>query len=69
MRRFKLIRTVDETKISGTGHIADGVVFDNGRVVLNWKGPNSSTTIFPIMSDMLAVHGHGGTTKPQWLDE
>jgi hypothetical protein len=69
MRRFKLIRSEDETGISGTGHIADGVLFGNGRVVLSWKGVFSSTAIFNGMNDMLAVHGHGGKTTPEWIDE
>lgn len=62
-RMFELHRDEDETGVSGTGVIADGVVFPDGSVVLKWKTATSSTTIFKSVDDMLKVHGHAGKTR------
>ena len=34
---FTMIRKRDESRISGTGRVLDGVVFHNGRVVICWR--------------------------------
>ena len=34
---FTMIRKRDESQISGTGRVIDGVVFHNGRVVICWR--------------------------------
>ena len=36
MRHFYLDRHEDATGISGTGVVAQGVEFDNGKVALTW---------------------------------
>lgn len=69
MRRFVLHRGVDVTGVSGAGDIAEGVVFNDGTVVLRWGGPHASTVIWPSLGDAMAVHGHDGRTYPRWLDE
>ncbi len=63
MRRFGMHRGVDRTGVSGTGHIADGVVFDDGTVVVRWKTTTPGTTIFESIAHAQAVHGHDGLTK------
>ena len=68
MRRFELHRHVDETGVSGTGVIAEGVEFTRGRVALTWLTATPGTTFFESVEDMLAVHGHGGNTTVEWLD-
>jgi hypothetical protein len=62
-RLFDLQRDEDETGVSGTGRVAEGVVFYDGKVALRWKTANASTTIFDDVADMLAVHGHAGKTR------
>jgi hypothetical protein len=37
MRTFKVIRNNDESGVSGTGHVCDGVVFDDGTTVIYWR--------------------------------
>ncbi|MBB4637490.1 hypothetical protein [Longimicrobium terrae] len=40
---FTLIRRIDETGVSGTGRILDGVVFHTGQVVVCWRTDESET--------------------------
>jgi hypothetical protein len=68
MLRFALNRLEDETGISGTGVIADGVEFSDGTAVLRWRTKHSSTAIYASMDDLLAIHGHGGKTIVVWID-
>lgn len=63
MRIFHLVRTVDETGVSGTGIVAEGVVFTDGRVALRWKGEHASTVVWDTIDSAIAVHGHGGRTQ------
>jgi len=67
-RRFELHRREDETGISGTGHIADGVEFEDGTCALRWRTEHRSTAIYPSFKDLLAIHGHDGKTKAVWID-
>lgn len=36
-RLFSLIRNFDQSGISGTGRVLDGVIFHNGQVVVCWR--------------------------------
>ncbi len=36
MKQFHLVRTEDESGVSGTGYVAEGVIFSNGWCVLRW---------------------------------
>lgn len=67
-RRFQLFRKVDHTGVSGTGTVADGVVWPDGTVAIRWRGPYTSTVIRPSLDDTKKVHGHGGDTDIQWID-
>ena len=70
MRRFELIRDVDVSGVSGTGRIAEGVVFSDGAAVIHWTGhAYPTTTDHPKgVESVLAVHGHGGRTRLVWVD-
>ena len=37
MKTFTVIRERDESGVSGTGRILDGVMFHNGKVVICWR--------------------------------
>lgn len=67
-RVFDLVRDEDETGVSGTGTVGEGVEFENGVCVLRWKTATSSTTIFNSMKELLKVHGHGGKTRVVYTD-
>jgi hypothetical protein len=68
-RTFYLLRKEDETGVSGTGEIAHGVLFPDGKVALRWATKTASTTLFDNVEEVLKVHGHGGKTELHWLDE
>lgn len=68
MRRFILNRITDISGISGTGIVAEGVVFNDGAVVINWLTEFRSIVIWTKIEDVIAVHGHGGNTMIEWID-
>ena len=68
MRRFVLNRTIDESGISGTGKIASGVEFMNGKVALCWNGAVNSISVFDNLSQVEQIHGHNGNTVVEWID-
>ena len=57
MRRFKLVRAVDHSGVSGTGHIVDGVEFSNGQVVIHWLGELGSIAIYESVEVLIRVRG------------
>lgn len=68
MRRFMLKRNEDETGISGTGYVAEGVEFFDGTCVLKWKTDTSSLNTYNSVEDLISIHGHGGRTVIEWVD-
>ena len=70
MRTFELHRDTDETGISGTGIVAEGVEFSDGTVVLRWAASaHKSTVLWDNIGDVEAIHGHGGKTRIVWTEE
>lgn len=69
MRTFYLQRNVDETGISGTGRVAEGVQFSDGRCALRWMTRPASLGTYDSIEDLEAIHGHGGLTRVVWDDE
>jgi hypothetical protein len=67
-RRFELIRTEDETGVSGNGVVAYGVIFPDGRAVLRWDTKVNSTVFYDSLDDLKAIHGHGGKTRVVPID-
>ena len=45
-RRFTTLREHDETGISGTNHVLDGVIFHAGQVVVCRRSTHESITVF-----------------------
>lgn len=68
-RRFHLERDTDVTGISGTGVVAEGIVFSNGKTVIAWVvGEHQSTVVWDGIESVDAIHGHGGATRIVWDD-
>lgn len=74
-RAFTINRDVDVTGISGTGHVADGVQFPDGTVVVRWRdlggpaaerGVRPTTVVFESIDAVQALHGHNGATVIVW---
>jgi len=65
MKVFYLHRKEDESGISGTGRIAQGIVFDNGKVALTWLSAHPTVTVYDNLGEVRAIHGHSGKTEVQ----
>lgn len=64
MKTFVLFREEDVTGISGTGVVAEGVEFSNGKVALQWVvGEHQSMVIWDDLHSVEVIHGHDGKTK------
>lgn len=66
IKPFVLERLEDETGVSGTGIVAEGVLFSTGKIALTWLTRFRSTTIYDSMEDVMQIHGHGGKTRLVW---
>lgn len=69
MRRFVFQRVEDETGVSGTGIVVEGVQFTDGHVALTWISETRSVTTYNSIEDATKIHGHHGRTKLVWIDE
>ncbi|MCT9932427.1 hypothetical protein N5079_19690 [Planotetraspora sp. A-T 1434] len=67
-RRFQLHRDQDISGVSGTGIVADGVLWPDGTADLRWRGPRPSAVHWDRLDDAEAIHGHNGATRFVWLD-
>jgi len=62
MRTFKLVRHEDVSGVSGTGVVAEGVIFHDGQVAVSWFGKHHCVSVWPNIEDVEAIHGHEGRT-------
>jgi hypothetical protein len=71
MRTFTLLRHHDVSEVSGTGTVAEGVVFSDGRCALRWCAPDvpAGTGTYDSIEDVIRIHGHGGATSVVWRTE
>ncbi len=63
MKTFYLDRDEDPTGISGTGRVAEGVIFTDGRISMRWLTQTTSTGCYECIEDVEKLHCHGGSTK------
>lgn len=70
MKLFVLERFVDDTGISGTGIVAEGVVFSDGSAVLRWIGHLPTSVVFHDKGiySIERIHGHSGHTRVKFLE-
>jgi len=71
MKAFKLARETDISGVSGTGDVAEGVLFLSGKVAISFfpvkPSFTASVVIYNSMDEVEKIHGHGGATKIVWL--
>jgi hypothetical protein len=70
IRRFYLQREADVSGVSGTGRVADGVLWPDGTASVRWRGAHPSIVFWErgrVSVDF--VHGHQGMTQIVWLDQ
>ncbi len=69
IRQFTLVREEDESGVSGTGIVAEGVEFSNGKCALSWRTKVASIAIYDNIKVLEAIHGHEGKTMIVWQGE
>ena len=69
IRTFQVVRDEDVSGVSGTGVIAEGVLFSSGKVFVNWISMHKIVEMADSVAEWEAVHGHEGRTKIVWDDE
>lgn len=69
MRRFVLKRNKDISGNSGTGVVAEGVLFSSGWVSMTWLSHLNTVTVYHSMEVVRRLHGHDGATEVLWIDE
>jgi len=69
-RRFELHRDEDVTGVSGTGVVAEGILFTDNVAVLHWTSqwPSSVVHYERGLESIEHVHGHNGKTRIVFLD-
>lgn len=67
MELFELVRLDDVSGVSGTGVVADGVIFPDGTVAMRWRGKLQSTAIYKDLATVVSIHGHSGATRVKLL--
>lgn len=68
MRRFRLVRDVDVSGVSGTGTVVEGVEFANGKVAWSWLSQYAVVSVCDSMAVLEHIHGHEGKTKVEFYD-
>lgn len=56
MRTFTLTRGHDESGVSGTGVVLEGVEFTDGRVILEWTSLPRSTVVWDTFEEFWQIH-------------
>ncbi|TDP97659.1 hypothetical protein [Labedaea rhizosphaerae] len=66
-RTFYLQRNEDLTGVSGTGIVADGVLWPDETVTVHWRGTYASDVYWPDGIEAVEqIHGHDGRTEIIW---
>ncbi|MEE6264853.1 hypothetical protein V2E29_04230 [Streptomyces diastatochromogenes] len=67
--RFHLERDVDATGASGTGHVADGVLWPDGTATTHWRGEDNTDNFW--LTGLAGIRRracHDGQTRIVWDD-
>ena len=70
---FTVCRQSDESGISGTGVVIEGVLFATGHVILHWltPAPRGSISVFDSLNDFRKIHSDPHPTNKTiitWAD-
>lgn len=68
MRRFFLRRDEDDSGVSGTGIVAEGVELSNGKVILTFRSHLGSVQVLDSMKVLKHTSVHKGSSKIVWID-
>ena len=70
MSRFYLNRIKDETGVSRTGRVLEGVLTQSGQVITQWRPPHTSIGIYNSFEEFKTIHVdcHPSCSEVIWLD-
>lgn len=70
MRRFYLRRMKDETGVSRTGRVLEGVLCQDGKVFTQWRPPHSTMGIYNSLDEFITIHvrAHPSCSEIVWVD-
>lgn len=68
IKPFYLMRHQDLSGLSGTGIIAIGVVYPNGKAHMQWVSYKTSFEMHDSVENLIDIHSHGGATELLWGD-
>lgn len=68
LRRWRLNRRADVSGMSGTGYVADGLEFRDGRVAYRWRTTPCTNQQAQHIEDVRHIHGHSNRTTVEWVD-
>jgi hypothetical protein len=60
------MRNEDVHGVSGTGKVADVFEASNGKCIVVWISPHSSTNIYDNVKHVESTHSHGGKSLVVW---
>lgn len=69
--RFWLKRLNDETGVSRTGRVLEGVYFQSGKVIVEWRQPHSTIGIYNSLDEFFLIHVdcHPSCNELVWVDD
>jgi hypothetical protein len=70
MHRFWLKRIKDETGVSRTGRVLEGVLTQAGKVLVEWRPPHSTMGIYNDFGEFMLIHvdSHPSCNEVVWID-
>jgi len=71
MRRFYIQRDEDISETSGTGKVAEGIEWSNGKITLTWLSEYESYEFHQSATALEKIRTHKGkqaSTKIVWID-
>lgn len=71
MRRFYLNRMEDQTGVSRTGRVLEGVLTQSGKVFVEWRPPHSTMGIYNSFEEFKIIHVdcHPSCNEVVWIDQ
>ena len=68
MKNFELHRDQDVSGVSGTGKVAQGIEFDNGKCAMAWLTEFTSVAVYENIEHLKQIHLHNGATRLVFIE-
>lgn len=68
-KTFVLKRHTDVSGVSGTGIVADGILWPDGMCTIHWRGQWPTDNTHLSIESVIHIHCHGGMTSIVYDDE